>query len=202
MHNNTLELYKKAIKAKYEIEKEGVHSDFLISPSRAKLRKFCLEIFKLNQNQNDSAIFSSFFKFDFVPTCSGKLKEHTDKFRPIETFFKGETDLSDIEAVNMAAILVDFQPRPYLKFAKSDCYTVAQQKRVDPLGDSKVEVANDIKTETPTETLETKSVQFLNTVKDIFREKVSKKMKQTTLGIAIVSCFGFALNRYFFSKKD
>jgi hypothetical protein len=42
-----------------------------------------------------------------------KMKDVTDKFRPIETFFKGETVLSDIEALNMAAILVDFESRPF-----------------------------------------------------------------------------------------
>jgi hypothetical protein len=120
MENNTLEDYKLAIKAKYEIEKKEVHSSVFINPSRAKLRNLCLEIFKSNPDQNDLNVFSSFFRFDFSPSCSGKIKGQTDKFRPIETFFKGETNLVDVEAINLAAILVDFQPRPFLKFSKSD----------------------------------------------------------------------------------
>lgn len=200
-HNNTLELYKKAIRAKFEIEKDGVHSDFLISPSRAKLRKFCLEIFKLNQNPNDLVIFSSFFKFDFSPTCSGKLKDQTDKFRPIETFFKGETDLSDIEAVNMAAILVDFQPRPYLKFAKSNWCTSAPENCDKPLIDSNVEVENHIKTEAKIETPETKSAQFLNNVKDIFREKVSKKNETNNSWYCIGFLFWICNKSLLFFKK-
>jgi hypothetical protein len=118
MVKNTLEDYKVGVKLKYEIEKMGNHSSFLLNPSRAKLRKLCGELFKNNTNIDDLKSFSAFFQFDFVLNCSNKLKDQTDKFRPIETFFKGETDLTDIEAVNIAAILVDFNPRPYLKFSK------------------------------------------------------------------------------------
>ena len=120
MVKNTLEDYKAAIKLKYEIEKMGSHSSFLLNPSRAKLRKLCAELFKNDAKADDLKSFSAFFQFDFIPNCSNKLKDQTDRFRPIETFFKGETDLTDIEAVNIAAILVDFNPRPYLKFSKTE----------------------------------------------------------------------------------
>ncbi|MFV5688903.1 hypothetical protein ACM55M_09805 [Flavobacterium sp. ZT3R25] len=122
MVKNTLEDYKAAVKLKYELEKIGTHSSFLLNPSRAKLRKLCGELFKNNTNTDDLKSFSAFFQFDFVLNCSNKLKDQTDKFRPIETFFKGETDLTDIEAVNIAAILVDFNPRPYLKFSKQEAF--------------------------------------------------------------------------------
>jgi len=118
MVKNTLEDYKVGVKLKYELEKMGNHSSLLLNPSRAKLRKLCGELFKNNTKTDDLKSFSAFFQFDFVLNCSNKLKDQTDKFRPIETFFKGETDLTDIEAVNIAAILVDFNPRPYLKFSK------------------------------------------------------------------------------------
>ncbi len=122
MVKNTLEDYKAAVKLKYEIEKVGTHSSFLLNPSRAKLRKLCGELFKNNASVDDLKSFSTFFQFDFVLNSSNKLKEQTDKFRPIETFFKGETDLTDIEAVNIAAILVDFNARPYLKFSRLEAF--------------------------------------------------------------------------------
>ncbi|UFH45667.1 hypothetical protein LNP27_11095 [Flavobacterium galactosidilyticum] len=122
MVKNTLEDYKAAVKLKYEIEKVGTHSSFLLNPSRAKLRKLCGELFKNNASVDDLKSFSAFFQFDFILNCSNKLKDQTDKFRPIETFFKGETDLTDIEAVNIAAILVDFNPRPYLKFSRQEAF--------------------------------------------------------------------------------
>lgn len=122
MVKNTLEDYKAEVKLKYEIEKVGTHSSLLINPSRAKLRKLCGELFKNNVNTDDLKSFTAFFQFDYVLNCSNKLKDQTDKFRPIETFFKGETDLTDIEAVNIAAILVDFNPRPYLKFSRQETF--------------------------------------------------------------------------------
>lgn len=124
MMKNTLEDYKTAVKWKYEIEKTGSSSSFLLNPSRAKLRKLCAELFLHNTNADDLKSFSAFFQFDFTSNCSNKLKEQTDKFRPIETFFKGETDLTDTAAVNIAAVLVDFQPRPFLKFSKQEGFKI------------------------------------------------------------------------------
>ena len=185
MENNSLEDYKIAVKAKYEIEKKGTHSSFLISPSRARLRSLCLEIFKSNQNQNDLNVFSSFFKFDFSPSCSGKLKEQTDKFRPIETFLKGETNLVDVEAINLAAILVDFQPRPFLKFSKNDWNKDAAKMEAFPGFNKK---KKEIYTFKHTE----------QSLKHTFLEKISKKM---VLIVLIVLSFAFT-SYFIFQKKQ
>lgn len=174
MVNNTLEDYKIAVKAKYDLEKKG--SNVLISPSRARLRSLCLEIFKSNQDQNDLNVFSSFFRFDFSPSCSGKLKGQTDKFRPIETFFKGKTNLADVEAVNLAAILVDFQPRPFLKFSKSDWNK----------GSVKIEefAGLDKKDEEIYSPIQTKQL-----LKNTFLEKISKKMILTAFIVISLACY-------------
>lgn len=116
MHNYTIKDYKKAIINKYNIEKEGQYFDYLYKPSRGKLRDFCWMIFEDGATPEDLNVFKNFFSMDFEPTKKNKFKEKKDKFRPIETFFKGETDLSNIDAINMAAILVDFEPRPFKKF--------------------------------------------------------------------------------------
>ena len=116
MRNNTLNEYKKAIKIKYEIEKKGKYFDYLHKPSRGKLRDFCWLIFEKNPTQDDLNVFKNLFSLDFDHTKKKKFKEQKDKFRPIETFFKGETDPVNIDAINMAAIMVDFQPRPFKKF--------------------------------------------------------------------------------------
>ena len=116
MRNNTLKEYKKAIRIKYEIEKNGKYFDYLHKPSRGKLRDFCWLIFESNPTQDDLNVFRNLFSLDFDHTKKKKFKEQKDKFRPIETFFKGETDPVNIDAINMAAIMVDFQPRPFKKF--------------------------------------------------------------------------------------
>lgn len=111
-----LKEYKKAIKIQYETEKKGKYFDYLQSPSRGKLRDLCWLIFEKNPTQDDLNVFRNLFSMDFDHTKKNKFKEKKDKFRPIETFYKGETDPANIDAINMAAILVDFEPRPFKKF--------------------------------------------------------------------------------------
>lgn len=116
MRSNTLNEYKKAIRKKYEIEKEREYFDYLNKPSRGKLRDFCWLIFEDNPTEDDLKVFRNLFSMDFDDTKKKKFKEQKDKFRPIETFFKGETDPSNIDAINLAAVMVDFHPRPFKKF--------------------------------------------------------------------------------------
>lgn len=118
MKKNTLEDYKQAIQAKYENEKSGDYGSFLINPSRAKLRDLCNIHYQENGNSDDLAIFRNFFGFEFKEDNSKELKKQTDKFRPLETFFKGETDLTDISGVDLAAVLVNYNPRPLNRFIK------------------------------------------------------------------------------------
>lgn len=113
-----LEAYKEAIRLKYEAEKTAFYSSFLIVPSRAKLRQLCIERLKNSSTIDDLKSFKLFFGFEFGVETINKLQAQTDRFRPIETFLKRETDLSDLEGINIAAILVDFNPRPFNKFIK------------------------------------------------------------------------------------
>ena len=115
-----LNVYKKAIRLKFEEEKTKEYSSFLLVPSRAKLRQLCVERLKDSSNSDDLKSFELFFGFNFSLSSQNKLQTQTDKFRPIETFLKGETDLTDIEGINIAALLVDFMPRPFRKFSNDD----------------------------------------------------------------------------------
>lgn len=191
MMKNTLEDYKRAIQLKYEIEKNGIHSGLLLNPSRAKLRKLCAELFKNNSNADDLKSFAAFFHFDFNPNNSNKLKEQTDKFRPIETFFKGETDLTDIEGVNIAAIVVNFKPRPYLKFSKLG----ASEKEVNNNNDFE---SSDVANSNEAYEIIKKSIAIDQQIRTSFPEKKRKSIsqKQTVLGIilTVILCgFGYSL---------
>ncbi|GIQ57105.1 hypothetical protein Flavo103_02410 [Flavobacterium collinsii] len=117
MPNNTFEDYKKAVKKKYEIEKNGDHSLYLSNPTRGRLRNLCWELFQQqNRNQDDLTVFSSLLGLAFDVNKRNKFDEQIDKFRPIDNFFKGESDPAIVDVVNMAAILVDFKARPFIKF--------------------------------------------------------------------------------------
>jgi hypothetical protein len=116
MQKITFEDYKKAIRAKFEIEKDGVYFNFLTPPSQANLRNLCWERFKSNTSVDDLSVFSSFFEFEFDPTRKNSFREQTDRFRPIGSFLRNEKDPANRYAVELAAILVDFQSRPFKKY--------------------------------------------------------------------------------------
>ena len=123
MQKNTFEDYKIAVKKKYEIEKDGSHFVFFNNPTRAKLRNLCWELFQQqNRTQDDLSVFNSLLGLPFDINKRNRFDEQSDKFRPIETFFKGETDPAIIEVVNMAAILVDFESRPFNKFRLKELF--------------------------------------------------------------------------------
>lgn len=123
MPNNTFEDYKNAVKNKYEREKTSDYFVYLSNPTRGKLRNLCWELFQQqNRNQDDLNVFSSLLGLTFDINKKNKFDEQIDKFRPIEKFFKGETDPANVHAVNLAAILVDFEARPFNKFRIHSLY--------------------------------------------------------------------------------
>lgn len=190
MKKNTLEDYKNAIRAQYEMEKLGNNSSLLLNPSRAKLRNLCFELFKDNPSKDDLMSFSSFFGFEFSVTNFNTLKGLTDKFRPIETFFKRETDLMDIEGVNIAAILVGFTPRPYLKFSKTEelIDKPLVDKEIEVIHLSEVDVNNEIEEE---EIIEEQTCQSVRSVKNKENILFNKPIIIAAFSILFISCFGF-----------
>ncbi|WP_374173639.1 hypothetical protein [Flavobacterium tructae] len=123
MPNNTFEDYKKAVKKKYEIEKKSGHSIYLSNPTRGGLRNLCWELFQhQNRNQDDLTVFSSLLGLAFDVNKKNSFDKQIDKFRPIDKFFKGESDPTILDVVNMAAILVDFKARPFIKFRMQELF--------------------------------------------------------------------------------
>nr|WP_294789315.1 hypothetical protein [uncultured Flavobacterium sp.] len=153
MSNYTIEdLYKNAVKKKYEEVKNGDDHIYLNAPTRGKLNKLCWEIFKTKPvSTDDKVVFNTLLGFPFDLNTKNTFKSNTNQFRPIETFLKGETDPDKIEVVDLAAILVDFELRPFNKF----------RKQVDP---EDVEFIKDLrdtnftKDKVATDTLEDKEV--------------------------------------------
>ncbi len=142
MKQDDFEAYKKAIRQHYEKEKVGIYSGFLLQPSRANLRNLCIERFKESSNTDDLNTFKIFMGFEFKPELKNRLKEETDRFRVIENFLKGSTDSNDIETINLSAILVDFAPRPFLKFVKyhkGEEIVAETPKAIDNYKDSKID---------------------------------------------------------------
>jgi hypothetical protein len=225
MHNYTIEDYKKAIKAKYEIEKEN---DILSSPSQANLRDFCWEIFVKTTSKDDLSIFSSFFGFEFDLTKRNQFKEHTDRFRPIGTFYKGKTDLSHRDAINLAAILVDFQPRPFKQFKEKGAiwykkpsggtripepFAVINEKdEEDEDGHESEEIEefeyvnDDDKNAnwglTQKNAEETKTIHLFVSFRKKVCRKFTKRVWWTMFVIALVFACGFLISHFVFPEKQ
>lgn len=211
MHSITLEEYKKLIKIKYEEVKEGEHFDYLYNPSRGKLRDLCWLIYENNPTQEDLNVFRNLLCLDFDHTKKNKFKEQKDKFRPIETFFKGETDPSNINAINLAAVIVDFQPRPFKKF--NEKCRIEESKRIESIDNAKAEVEIEkevIAIEGFVENEHEESKEhpkqgnpFFNFAA-IFSKKIGQKIyprKIITIGIGAVALVS-SVFLYFVQKKD
>ncbi len=126
---DTFVMYKTALKAKYQEEKTEKNANFLFNPSPASLRNLALIVFEDITDPNDLKIFEHFMGFEYTENALGRIKNETDKFKPLGNFLKGETELSSYSGADMLAVLLDSKPRPYAHFHKKN-------KEVEPPDES------------------------------------------------------------------
>jgi hypothetical protein len=117
MNTNTIEEYIKGVKAKYEEAKTGEYSSFLMNPSPAELKIFCLLLFDNGISKQDQEILDIFFDLNEESSKRKQMECYeVDKFKPIGNFLKGKTETTRVVNLDLIAFLVDFHPRPYRKF--------------------------------------------------------------------------------------
>lgn len=209
MSNITIQNYKKLIKEKYELEKNGDNYHYLVQPSAANLRKLCWQKFESNNNQNDLKVFTAFFGFSFDITQKNTFKTKTDRFKPIGSFFRGETESPTDDILEIAAILVDFELRPHNKFRKY--YTEEESETEQAKGghtdnfvtsDVQVPTENGIEKEAGKIEEVKKPATFFLSFTKTFSEQRLKNLKQIIIGVALVFGLGFAISYYLFPKKQ
>ncbi|HEX9980945.1 MAG TPA: hypothetical protein VGB50_10330 [Flavobacterium sp.] len=116
MKQNTFEAYKKGIRAKYELAKVGDYSTFLLEPSPAKLRDFCMLIFDRGLSKADEGIMRNFFGVAEKENLRKCIEQfNTGKLKSVQSFLNGENSENQAR-VDLAALLVDFMPRPLSRF--------------------------------------------------------------------------------------
>lgn len=131
----TFEDYKNAIKAKYEEEKNGEYSNNLNSPTAANLRNLCVKRFDANSNQDDLIAFKSFFEFPFDKNKKNLFgEEELNKLESVKRFFLGKTENPAEDTIQLAAILVDLQPRPFNEYRKQ--HSEEERKLIEELRDT------------------------------------------------------------------
>lgn len=115
-----MEEYKKAVLAHYEAIKNDLHPDFLLHPTTARIRSLCVLLFD-SISVDDKVIFTRFFKANSLNASlnfNDVADFPIDKFKPLVRFMRGGSPPTNHMAMELLAILVDFQPRPLKKFGK------------------------------------------------------------------------------------
>ncbi|MCL9804493.1 hypothetical protein NAT51_03105 [Flavobacterium amniphilum] len=118
MSNITSEDYIKGIKAKYEVEKKGIYTDFLLEASPALLRDLCLILYDNGLTKNDETIFKIYFKTNSSEELRNIIYNyHIPRFKAIQNFLKStEENKTSKQNLNLIAVLLDFEPRPLARF--------------------------------------------------------------------------------------
>lgn len=127
MSKITFEEYKKAVRAKYVVKKLDDASGILLNPTPAQLRNLCLLLFENGLNTTDENIFSMFFNAKEVGSLRKAIANFdVSKFKPIISFLKEEKDSEHVTRIELAAVIVDFIPRPYSKYLQSDEFEIVK----------------------------------------------------------------------------
>lgn len=183
MHNITPEdRYKEAVRSKFEKERIGGYSNYLSNPSQANLRDLCWKIFKIDPTASDLKVYFDFFKFEFDQTNENTEITYTNKFKKVGAFLRGDKKPAKIDTVNFAAILVDFEPRPYNNFNNKKVVVQIQEE------DKPIEIGGDSEHKSQEGTIKEETPRKINFIERLLR--LLKKSKRTI--IAILFTFGLA----------
>ena len=117
MNKITFEEYKNAIRIKYDVSKIEEVSGILLNPTPAQLRNLCLMRLDNCLTKTDASVFRMFFNVKDEERLRKEIENFDiGKFKPIISFLKKEKDSDNVTRIELAAILVDFNPRPYNKY--------------------------------------------------------------------------------------
>lgn len=137
---NTFEDYIVAVKSKYEVEKDKIYSDFLLKPTPAQIRDFCLIIHDNGMSNRDKEVFELFFKTKPDSTLRKAIeKMDVEKFKKICNFLNNKSLSTSQNSLNLVAILVGYELRPFSRFLNAvieyeNVYEKESNKSLDIVG--------------------------------------------------------------------
>jgi hypothetical protein len=119
MNKITFDEYKSAIRTQYEKKKIEDVTGILMNPSPAQLRNLCLILFDESLSSTDEKIMKLFFNVKEEESLRKAIeKSEISRFRPIQSFLRGEKDSENMTRIELAAIFVDYSSRPYKRYAR------------------------------------------------------------------------------------
>ncbi|NNT71682.1 hypothetical protein HKT18_05570 [Flavobacterium sp. IMCC34852] len=117
MKKNTFKSYKEAILERYSLAQLEDLSGILATPTPAQLRDFCSMKCDKDLTKADEELMKAFFETKPDESLKHSISRcNIDKFKPIISFLKREKDTENQIRVGLAAIIIDFNPRPYAKY--------------------------------------------------------------------------------------
>lgn len=192
MEKRKKESYRKEILEKYQLEKEGELSPYFYEPTPALIKEACIVLFDKRESKEDIKILRSFFRPEGEENILSSLEKiDIDKFRPIVKFLKEGKTTPKGPSLELASWLVDFKPRPFLKYVQWNSREEEREVIVDD---------NISKNQNP-EVLdfeEKKEAKVEDRLKEIERKKEEeeekkKKKRKLIITISIIIAFGAIL---------
>lgn len=139
MNKITFNEYKRAIRSQYEKKKIEDVTGILMNPSPAQLRNLCLMLFDKSLSSNDEKIMRLFFNVNEEESLRKAIEKcEISSFKPIQSFLKREKDSDNMTRIELAAILVDYNPRPYRKYMQTGVKTNVISVEIPPAKDQNV----------------------------------------------------------------
>jgi hypothetical protein len=117
MKKKSLDEYKMDIKILFDEARKNDISGLLETPSPGNLKKLCIIKAGITVNSDDREIFKRFFEIAHDDIIKQIEVSDADKLRPATNFLRGKTNDTQQIVAELLAILLDFSPRPYKKYA-------------------------------------------------------------------------------------
>ena len=190
MNKNTIKDYKKEVKTKYEEARIGEFSGFLLKPSPAELKNLCLLLFDKGIKKTDQEIFNRFFELDDKSSKQKQIEYfNVDKLKPIGNFLKGRTEVTRVVNLDLIAVLVDFNPRPYRKFISENKEELTEVVAINEI----------LKKEGNGEVKDKKEVAIFEEFK---KKSVSKRIAFAVLPLFVFGSLSYGVKNIFFPNKN
>ncbi|RDI14441.1 hypothetical protein [Flavobacterium sp. AG291] len=116
----TFDNYQILVRNEFEKKKNDLYAGQLISPSTGTLKDLLLICYDKSLSQ-DKEIFNRFYGLKSDKEGHKQIEESSpDKLRSLRSFLMGITNSPSNYIVELTAILIDFNPRPYGKYLNED----------------------------------------------------------------------------------
>jgi hypothetical protein len=123
MSTITFEEYKEGIKAQFQaIKRVGIYgSGDLSNVTPAQLRDLCLRKAENQLNPKDEMVFRYFFNAKEGEKLTRAIENYgIGKLKSVISFLKGEKNSENRNRIELAAILIDFNPRPFHSYFSNE----------------------------------------------------------------------------------